>query len=83
MNKGCDIENNIDIKENPVQVAKKVFGLSNPDFSFKSSNTECITELKKVRKNNSVIMAILNINSLISKFDDLKVIIGQRILIFE
>ena len=32
MNKGCDIENNIDIKENPVQVAKKVFGLSNPDF---------------------------------------------------
>ena len=25
MTKGCDIENNIDIKENPVQVAKKVF----------------------------------------------------------
>ena len=24
MTKGCDIENNIDIKENPVQVAKKV-----------------------------------------------------------
>ena len=39
-------------------------------------NTECIRELKKVRINNikSVIIATLNVNSLVSKFDELKVI---------
>ena len=43
-------------------------------------NTKWIRELKKVRINNikSVIIATLNVNSLVSKFDELKVI-GQGI----
>ena len=84
MTKGCDIEKNIDIKENPVQVTKERSSISqklisNSNSSSKS-NTECITELKKVRINNikNVIIATLNVNSLVSKFDELKVI-GQGI----
>ena len=81
MTKGCDIEKNIDIKENPVQVTKEKCSISqklisNPNSSSKS-NTECITEPKKVRINNinNVIIATLNVNCLVSKFDELKVII--------
>ena len=80
MTKDCDIENNIDIKENPVQVAeercsvsqKLIFNLN----SSSKSNAERITELKKVEINNTnnVIIAALNKNSLLSKFDTLKVI---------
>ena len=46
---------------------------SNSNSSIKS-NTECISELKKVRINNinDFIIATLNINSLVSKFDELK-----------
>ena len=85
MTKGCDIEKNIDIKENPVHVTKERSSISqklisNSNSSSKS-NTECITKLKKVRINNikNVIIATLNVNSLVSKFDELKVI-GQGIL---
>ena len=81
MDKGCDIEKNIDIKENPVQVTKEKCSISqklisNSNSSSKS-NTECITEPKKVRINNinNVIIATLNVNCLVSKFDELKVII--------
>ena len=84
MTKGCDIEKNIDIKENPVQVTKERSSISqklisNSNSSSKS-NTECITELKKVRLNNikNVIIATLNVNSPVSKFDELK-FIGQGI----
>ena len=84
MTKSCDIEKNIDIKENQVQVTKERCSISqklisNSNSSSKS-NTECITELKKVRINNikNVIIATLNVNSLVSKFDELKVI-GQGI----
>ena len=84
MTKSCDIERNIDIKENHVQVTKERCSISqnlisNSNSSSKS-NTECITELKKVRINNikHLIIATLNVNSLVSKFDELNVI-GQRI----
>ena len=80
MTKSCDIERNIDIKENQVQVTKERCSISqklisNSNSSSKS-NTECITELKKVRINNikNVIIATLNVNSLVSKFDELKFI---------
>ena len=80
MTKNCGIEKNIDIKEYPVQVTKKRCSISqklisNAD-SICKSNTECIAELKKVRINNikHVIIATLNVNSLVSKFDELKVI---------
>ena len=80
MTKSCDIEKNIDIKENQVQVTKERCSISqklisNSNSSSKS-NTECITELKKVRINNikNVIIATLNVNSLVSKFDELKFI---------
>ena len=58
-------------------LSKKLVSNSN---SSSKSNTECITELKKVRINNikHVIIATLNVNSLVSKFDELKVI-GQDI----
>ena len=43
------------------------------------SNTEFITERKKVNINNkNAILATLNINSLVSKFEELQVI-GQEI----
>ena len=84
MTNGCDIEKNINIKENPDQVAKEMCSISqklisNSNSSSKS-NTECITELKKVKINNAknVIIATLNVNSLVSKFDELKVI-GQGV----
>ena len=56
MTKSCDIEKNIDIKENQVQVTKERCSISqklisNSNSSSKS-NKECITELKKVRINN-------------------------------
>ena len=80
MTKSCDIERNIDIKENQVQVTKERCSISqklisNSNSSSKS-NTECITELKKVRINNikNVIIENLNVNSLVSKFDEIKVI---------
>ena len=75
MTKGCDIDENIDIKENPVQVTKERCSISqklisNSNSSSKS-NTECITELKKIRIDNikNVIIATLNVNFLVSKFD--------------
>ena len=34
MTKGCDMENNLDIKENPLQV-EKLFDLSKTDFKLK------------------------------------------------
>ena len=84
MTKSCDIKRNIDIKENQLEVTKERCSISqklisNSNSSSKS-NTECITELKKVRINNikNVIIATLNVNSLVSKFDELKVI-GQGI----
>ena len=84
MAKSCEIERNIDIKENQFQFTKERCSISqklisNSNNSSKS-NTECITEFKKVRTNNikNVIIATLNVNSLVSKFDELKVI-GQRI----
>lgn len=51
MNKDCDIKNNMDIKENPVQDATKRCLISqkvifNSNNSSKS-NVECITEPKK------------------------------------
>ena len=82
MTKSCDIET--DIKENPSQVTKERFSisqkLSSNSNSSSKSNTECITELKKVRINNTknVIIATVNVNSLVSKFVELK-IIGQGI----
>ena len=85
MTKGSDIENNIDIKDSPVPVIKrKVFDLSKLIFNSNNSsksNTEQITELKKVRINNinNVILVTLNIKSLVSKFDEVKVI-AQEIL---
>ena len=84
MTMGCDVEKNIDMKENPVKVTKERCFISqklisNPNSSSKS-NTECITELKKVEINNikNVLIATLNVNSLVLKFDGLKVI-GQGI----
>ena len=80
MTKDCDTEKNINIKEDPVQVTKERCSISqrlisNLKSSYKS-NTERITELKKVRRNNikNVIIATLDVNSLVSKFDELKVI---------
>ena len=80
MTKGCDTEKNINIKEDPVQVTKERCSISqrlisNLKSSYKS-NTERITELKKVRRNNikNVIIATLDVNSLVSKFHELKVI---------
>ena len=80
MTNDCDIERNIDIKENQVQVTRErcsIFQklISNSNSSSKS-NTECIAELKKVRINNTkkVITTTLNVNSLVSQFDELKVI---------
>ena len=80
MTNDCDIERNIDIKENQVQVTRErcsIFQklISNSN-SLSKSNTECITELKKVRINNvkKVIITTLNVDSLVSKFDELKVI---------
>ena len=78
MTKDRDIEKkNIFIKENPVQVAKERCSISrklisNSNSSSKS-NTECITELKNVRINNIkyAVIAHLNVNSLVSKFDEL------------
>ena len=79
MTKGCDIENYKDIKENPVQVEKERCSISqklifNSNISSKS-NAECITELKKVKINNTdtVVIATLR-NSFVSKFDELKLI---------
>ena len=73
MTKSFDIERNIDIKENQVQVTKKRCSISqklisNSNSSSKS-NTECITELKKIRINNikNVIIATLNASYLVSK----------------
>ena len=58
------------------KVLKKVSFNSN---SSSKSNTECITKDQKFRINNiKNIVATLNINSLVSKFDELKVI-GQGI----
>ena len=56
MNKGCDIEENIDIKEHLVQVSKERCSISqnliyNSNSSIKT-NTECTIELKKFRINN-------------------------------
>ena len=80
MTKDCDTEKNINIKEDPVQVTKERCSISqrlisNLKSSFKS-NTERITELKKVRRNNikNVIIANLDENSLVSKFHELKII---------
>ena len=51
MNKGCDIENIMDIKENPVQVSKERCLISQKvsfnSYSSSKSNRVCITELKK------------------------------------
>ena len=65
MTKSSGIEKNIDIKENHVQVTKERCSnsqklISNSNSSSKS-NTECITELKKVRINNikNVLIATL------------------------
>ena len=78
MIQGCDVENNRDIKEGLVQVAKEQCSISqklifNSKRSFKS-NTQYITELAKVKISNTsnVIIAILNRNSLVLKFDELK-----------
>ena len=47
----CDLENNIDIKENPVQVAKEMCLISSRVIfnwnSSSKSNIECFAELKK------------------------------------
>ena len=80
MTKGCDTEKNINIKEDPVQVTKERCSISQRLISnLKISNksyTDRITELKKVRRNNikNVIIRTLDVNSLVSKFHELKVI---------
>ena len=80
MTKDCDTEKNINIKEDPVQVTKERCSISQRLISnLKISNksyTDRITELKKVRRNNikNVIIRTLDVNSLVSKFDELKVI---------
>ena len=80
MTKDCDTEKNINIKEDPVQVTKERCSISRRLISnLKISNksyTDRITELKKVRRNNikNVIIRTLDVNSLVSKFDELKVI---------
>ena len=56
MTKGCDLEENIDIKENLVQVSKERCSISqkltfNSNSSIKKS-AECIIELTKVKINN-------------------------------
>ena len=67
MTKGCDVEKNTDIKENPVQVTKESCSISQKLISNSNSsskpNKECITELKKVKINNikNVIIVTLNI----------------------
>ena len=75
MAEGCEIENNIDIKESPAQVAKERFPISQKLISnansSSTSNTGCIKELTKVRKNN------IN-NATLATFDERKVI-GQGI----
>ena len=78
------MEKNIDIKKCPVQVTKERCLISQKLIFYTNSspksNTQCITELKKVRINNikNIIIATLNVNCLVSKFDELKVI-GQGI----
>ena len=86
MTKGCDIEKNVGIKENPVQVTKERCSISqklisNSNSSSKS-NTECIIEIKIVRINNikNVIIATLNVKSLVSEFDQL--LLDKEFLIF-
>ena len=58
-------------------ISEKLISNSNGSSKLK---TECITELKKVRINNikAVIIETLNVNFLVSKFDELK-LIGQGI----
>ena len=58
-------------------ISEKLISNSNSSSKLK---TECITELKKVRINNikAVIIETLNVNFLVSKFDELK-LIGQGI----
>ena len=58
-------------------ISQKLVSNSNRSSKLK---TECITELKKVRINNikAVIIETLNVNFLVSKFDELK-LIGQGI----
>ena len=58
-------------------ISQKLISNSNSSSKLK---TECITELKKVRINNikAVIIETLNVNFLVSKFDELK-LIGQGI----
>ena len=80
LKKKKNTEKNMNIKEDPVQVTKERCSISqrlisNLKISYKSY-TERITELKKVRRNNikNVIIATLDVNSLVSKFDELKVI---------
>ena len=51
MYKGCDIENNVDVGENPIEIAKERCSISqkvifNSDSSSKS-NAECTTFSKK------------------------------------
>ena len=87
MTKSCNIEGDIDINENQVQVAKERCSISRKLISNSNSsskpNKECIAELKKVRINNikNAIIATLNVNSFVSKFDELKVIV-KELLIF-
>ena len=56
MTKGCDIEENIDIKEHLVQVSKERCSISQNliynSNSLIKTNTECTIELKKFRINN-------------------------------
>ena len=84
LTKCCDTENNINIKKNPVQVPKERCSTSQKmsfsSNSWSKSNTDCITELKKVKINNinNVIIATLYLNYLVSKFHELETI-GQWI----
>ena len=68
MTKSCDIARNTDIKENQVQVTKEKCSISQKLISDSNSSSKSNKKIKKF------IIANLNVNSLISKLDELKVI---------
>ena len=87
MIKGCGIVNDIDIKENPAQIAKERCSISqgmiNNSESTSKSNTEWTTELKIVRINNIInfIIVSLNITLLFQILMNLR-LIDKALLIF-
>ena len=87
MIKGCSIVNDIDIKENPAQIAKERCSISQGMIinseSTSKSHTEWTTELKIVRINNVInfIIVTLNITLLFQILMNLR-LIDKAFLIF-